>query len=241
MSIINQPTIYNTPTIYNGGGGGGGGGGGAYKPSIYKDAGIYKAGGELKEIVIGGKTYPVVKIGNLYWTAQNIEYVDNNILLGGIPTYDYNNSHAWYYNNDENEFGWNGKKFGLLYNNLAVEYLEANKDTLLNGFRVPTELDFQHLEESVGVFDFIKKLKSTDFWNTPGTNESGFTMVPGGSCSGDNNTPVVWSDVYIQSNLRMITSDHLGKQFRANDDNSYVLLRGANESFGISLRLCKEA
>ena len=82
---------------------------------------ILVGGGELKEIVIGGKTYPVVKIGNLYWTAQNIDYVDHNILLGGTPTYDYNNSHAWYYNNDENEFGWNGKKFGLLYNNLAVE------------------------------------------------------------------------------------------------------------------------
>ena len=34
MSIINQPTIYNTPTIYNGGGGGGGGGSGL--PDGYK-------------------------------------------------------------------------------------------------------------------------------------------------------------------------------------------------------------
>lgn len=202
---------------------------------------ILVGGGELKEIVIGGKTYPVVKIGNLYWTAQNIDYVDHNILLGGTATYDYNNSHAWYYNNDENEFGWNGKKFGLLYNNLAVEYLEANKDTLLNGFRVPHESDFQELENAVGQNDFINKLKSTQFWNTPGIDEFGFNMVTGGACSGASYMPTVWDGVYIQSNLRMITSDHLGKQFRANNDNSYVLLRPANESFGMSLRLCKDA
>ena len=189
---------------------------------------------------IGGKRYPVVKIGNLLWMAQNLDYVDSNIILGGTPTYDYDYPHAWYYQNDESQFGWNGKKFGLLYNNLAAEYLETNKSTLLNGFRVPQESDYQHLETSIGSTDFIKKLKSTSYWNTPGTNESGFNMVPGGACSGADYMPVVWSDIYNQSNLRMVTSDHAGKQFRANNDNSYTLLRGANESFGISLRLCKD-
>lgn len=37
MSIINQPTIYNTPTIYNAGGGGGGGDP-VPNPDIYKEA-----------------------------------------------------------------------------------------------------------------------------------------------------------------------------------------------------------
>ena len=223
---------YKAPEIYKGPG---------LYPSLYKGAGVYNGGGgsDITEVIIGGKTYPVVKIGALYWTTYNIDYVDDNIILGGTPTFDYNNAHAWYYQNDENQFGWNGKKFGLLYNNLAVEYLETNRNTLLNGFRVPGEADYQNLEDTVGTTDFIKKLKSTSYWNTPGTNESLFDMVPGGACSGADYQPITWSDIYNQSNLRMVTSDHIGKMFRANNNNSYQLLRTANEAFGISLRLCR--
>ena len=219
---------YKAKEIYKGPG---------FYPSLYKDAGVYNGGGgDITEVIIGGKTYPVVKIGALYWTTYNIDYVDDNIILGGTPTFDYNNAHAWYYQNDENQFGWNGKKFGLLYNNLAVE---TNRNTLLNGFRVPGEADYQNLENTIGTTDFIIKLKSTRYWTTPGTNDSLFDMVPGGACSGADYQPIIWSDIYNQSNLRMVTSDHIGKMFRANNDNSYQLLRPANEAFGISLRLCR--
>ena len=215
-----------------------------YKPSIYKGAGIYKIGAEGGgggRVEIGGKFYSFVKIGSLFWTAQNLDYIDSNIILGGTPTYDENAAHAWYYQNNENEFGWNGKKLGLLYNNLAAEYLEQNKETILNGFRVPKEADFQNLEDTIGQTDFINKLKSSKYWNNPGIDEYGFSMVPGGSCSGDTSTPEVWAGIYIQSNIRMITSDNQGKSFRANDNNTYELIRFTNPGFGISLRLCKDA
>lgn len=229
MSIINQHTICNAPNVYN-------------KRGVYNTRGVYNDGsGGIDSVDIGGKIYPVVKIGDLYWLAQNLDYCDENIKLGDTPTFDYDLPHAWYYQNDEYEFGWNGKKFGLLYNNLAAEYLESEKNRILNGFRVPNEDDFQNLENSIGTYNFIYKLKSEQYWQTPGINENGFNMVPGGSCSGDNITPIVWSDVYNQSNIRMITSDHQGKQFRANNDNSYILLRAANISFGISMRLCRDA
>ena len=213
-----------------------------YNGRPYKSKTVYKEsnGGDITEVVIGGKTYPVVKIGALYWTTYNIDFVDDNIILGGAPTYDNNSAHAWYYQQDEVQFGWNGKKFGLLYNNLAVEYLETNRNTLLNGFRVPVESDFQNLEDTIGTTDFIQKLKSTSDWNTPGTNESLFNMAPGGECSGDPITPVVWSGIYTQSNLRIVTIDHNGKVFRANNDNSYQLSRYVNNAFGYSLRLCKD-
>lgn len=226
--IYKDLKIYKGPGLYKG-------------ASLYKGAGIYKYldSGDITEVIIGGKTYPVVKIGNLYWTAQNLDYIDDNILLGGAVTYDYGFAHAWYYQNDENEFGWNGKKFGLLYNGLAAEYLETNKNTLLNGFRVPREADYQNLEDTIGQTDFIKKLKSTSYWQTPGIDEFGFNMVPAGACSGAEYQPTVWAGLYIQSNLRMITNTITGKIFRAEDNNSYTLLRTTNESFGISLRLCR--
>jgi len=222
--VYNAKSVYNAKGVYNG-------------ETVYNEGG---GGGPITEVLIGGKTYPVIQIGPLYWTTLNLDYIDDNIVLGGIPTFDYGSPHGWYYQNDEEQFGWNGKKFGLLYNNLAVEYLETNKAALLNGFRVPKEADYQNLENEIGTIDFIKKLKSTNYWNTPGTNESGFSMVPGGACSGADYQPETWSDIYVQSNLRMITSDHLGKMFRADNNNTYTLLRAANESFGISVRLCKD-
>jgi uncharacterized protein (TIGR02145 family) len=217
-----------------------------YKPSIYKGAGIYKTGAEggggggFGRVEIGGKFYSFIKIGSLFWTVQNLDYTDINIILGGTPTYDENAPHAWYYQNNENEFGWNGKKFGLLYNNLAAEYLEQNKETILNGFRVPKEADFQNLEDTIGQIDFVNKLKSTQYWNAPGIDEYGFSMIPGGACSGDDVTPIVWAGLYTQSNIRMVTSDQQGKIFRANNDNTYELIRTTNPSFGISMRLCKD-
>lgn len=217
---IYKPSIYNGAGIYNTGSGGGGGGGG--------------------RVEIGGKFYSFVKIGSLFWTAQNLDYIDSNIILGGTPTYDENAAHAWYYQNNENDFGWSGKKLGLLYNNLAAEYLEQNKETILNGFRVPKEADFQNLKDTIGETDFIKKLKSSQYWNNPGIDEYGFRMVPGGACSGSTFDPEVWAGIYTQSNIRMITSDNQGKIFRANDDNTYELIRSTSPAFGISLRLCKD-
>lgn len=211
------------------------------QPPFY-NSGFYNTGaGGGGRVEIGGKFYDFVKIGSLFWLVQNLDYIDSNIILGGNHTYDENYAHGWYYQNNVNEFGWNGKKFGLLYNNLAVEYLEQNKETILNGFRVPKEYDFQNLEDTIGQTDFVNKLKSTQYWNTPGIDEYGYSMIPGGACSGDIETPEVWAGLYTQSNIRMVTSDHKGKIFRANDDNTYELIRTTNHSFGISVRLVKNA
>ena len=105
---------------------------------------VIGGGGDYVEI--GGRMYPVVKIGNQLWMAENLDYKfpynGGTLPIGGSGT--PSTPHAWYYNNDKNTYGIDGTyKCGLLYNGYASQYLDANKATLLpDGWHVPdnTEL-----------------------------------------------------------------------------------------------------
>ena len=127
-------------------------------------------GGDFVEI--GGRRYPVVKIGNQLWMAENLDWKKSGIFIGGDITYSPN---AWYYNNDETTFGYNGNKFGLLYNYAAAKII---KEGLTDGWRIPNQADLEMLKQYVA--DDGNKLKSTQYWNTPGTNETGFNMFGSG-------------------------------------------------------------
>ena len=178
---IYKPGAYKTPGIYNGAGG------------IYKGRGVYNEGEGGEDFVeIGGRRYPVVKIGNQLWIAKNLDYkFDYNgstLPIGdsGVPS----TPAAWYYNNDENLYGIDGTyKCGLLYNWYAANYLDNNKNTLLpNGWRVPSQNDFDDLSNAVGGASIAgTKLKALDNSVTisfpsgfNGTNDYGFNALPAG-------------------------------------------------------------
>ena len=140
-------------------------------------------------VEIGGRKYPVVKIGNQLWMTENLDYKfdvnGSQIPIGpnGSPA----TSAAWYYNNDEANYGIDGTyKCGLLYNWYAAKYLNDNKATLLpDGWHIPSKTEWGTLDTSVSGSG--NKLKSVDNsiavnfpngWN--GTNEYGFSAVPSG-------------------------------------------------------------
>lgn len=113
-------------------------------------------------VVIDGTPYKVVKIGDQTWTTTN--YAGT----GGVP-YDAANSKPEY-----------GKYY--LKSELANISLPA-------GWRIPTVDDFKKLASHHGFevpsksvhSDAVKKLSASTHWNNaPGTNESGFSALPGG-------------------------------------------------------------
>lgn len=144
-------------------------------------------------VEIGGRKYPVVKIGNQLWMAENLDWKFDGCEVGaeGQPT----TPAAWYYNNNESDYGIDGTyKCGLLYNWYAVDYLAEHLSDLgvPAGWRLPnhnqadaSQDDYRILMSSVG--SEISKLKASDNsivqgfpsgWN--GNGESGFNMLPCG-------------------------------------------------------------
>lgn len=146
-----------------------------------------KAMRELMLNTIGGRTYKTTKIGNLVWMAENLDYKFFGLDVGNT-TPSATLVQANYYNNDEEYYGKDGRNYGLLYNAPAMLYLEANRETLIPGWRIPTQYEWNALCLSAGEYDNSARrnaLKATDAkWPTMAdgypTNTTGFSAVPSG-------------------------------------------------------------
>lgn len=116
------------------------------------------------------KKYPIVKIGDDYWLAENLAYkVEGN---------------SWYYDNDSAY-----KQYGMLYS------YQGALNAVPDGWHIPTDEEWATLEKSIfledsllsivvekGMYEAAKiKQIGSDFWrNAIGTNETGFSALPSG-------------------------------------------------------------
>lgn len=191
-------------------------------------------------VVIGGRSYPYVQIGNQLWLAENLDYkfeVDGSqmpIGVSGTPS----TPSAWYYNNDEKTYGVNGNKYGLLYNWYAAKYLEDNKSTLLpEGWHFPSTTDWDALAETCGGASICgTKLKSTTGWSSGnGTDNYGFSVFPSsyyyGSFYDLGSYSTFWTSIETDSSIAHGRSLDTGTSLNSND---YY------KTFGCSVRLVKD-
>ena len=136
------------------------------------------------------KVYATVQIGDQVWMAENLAY---------LPTVDhasdgsYTDPRYYVYSYDgtivsEAKANSNYQNYGVLYN------WPAAMVSCPAGWHLPTEAEWRQLELNLGmspsdiyVFGFRgpgigDKLKATQGWDMEGngTNESGFTALPGG-------------------------------------------------------------
>lgn len=149
---------------------------------------LREKGPSYGSVVIGDKTYRTVIIGNQEWIVENLDWAWDGIIIGDNPDpYAVEYEQAYYYNNDETTYGWNGNQCGLLYNWYAIKYLDENADMMLpEGWRVPSEADWKVLISFVGGVNEISKLNSkSSLWYNPGVDEYGFSGLPGGTKTGD--------------------------------------------------------
>lgn len=129
---------------------------------------------------IGGRVYNTVVIGGVEWMAENLDFKFSGLAIGQSTS--SSEPRANYYNNDEATYGVNGNKYGLLYNWIAVNYLEDHKSELIPGWHVPTKTEFVALFEAVGGTSVAgTKLKSTTGWSSGnGDGSYGFAAYPAG-------------------------------------------------------------
>lgn len=136
------------------------------------------SGGGGDTVVIGGREYRIVTIGNQTWLAENLDFWFSGLSLGQSGT-SSSEPRGNYYQNNSSSYG----KYGILYNWIAVKYLEDNKSSLIPGWHVPTVDEWDALATAVGGTSVAgTKLKSTTDWSSgAGTDDYGFSALPAGA------------------------------------------------------------
>lgn len=143
-----------------------------------------------------GNVYQIIKIGNQWWTAENLKVTHYrngdaipNVTDGSVWSTLTTGSYCMYDNRADS-----ADTYGYLYNWYAVD---DSRHIAPQGWHVPTDMDWKELEMSLGMSradadtivwrgtDEGGKLKETGtaHWNDPNfgaTNESGFSALPGG-------------------------------------------------------------
>ncbi len=119
--------------------------------------------------VIGGKKYKTVQMPDgKIWLAENL---DLRLSANDL-----------YYNNDESTYGWNGRKYGLLYDFKDCTWLKSYLNEFYPAWRLPTDNEVADLVSSVN--GDKAKLKSVQYWTTSGTDNYGFNAMPSGIWDG---------------------------------------------------------
>ena len=132
---------------------------------------------------IDGNTYKTIQIGSQTWMAENLK---TTRFRNGDPIPLVTGNDQWKtlttaaYCNYDNEEDYS-LIYGRLYNGFAVN---DSRNLAPQGWHIPGDAEWTTLENSLGGYSSAaNKLKETgtSHWNNGiGTNESGFTALPGG-------------------------------------------------------------
>ncbi|HIA05905.1 MAG TPA: hypothetical protein EYN71_04200 [Flavobacteriales bacterium] len=130
-------------------------------------------------------TYKTVQIGNQLWMAENlnVSHFRNGDPIPHVKTDEEweragdNKQPAWcYYDNDPAH----GEKYGKMYNWYAAN---DSRGIAPKGWHVPSDAEWTALANYLGGRDVAgTKMRTASGWNEngDGTNESGFSGLPGG-------------------------------------------------------------
>jgi len=157
--------------------------------------------GALTSLNYQGYDYRLVEINGECWFAENLRnenYSDGSAIPSGLDDADWSTTTAGamtiYDEGGVNE-AFNLAQYGRLYNHYAV--MDA-RNLCPTGWHVPTKEEYDDLGASLGGNAVAgPKMKSDICWD--GTNETGFSGVPGGNrgsnglLSNEGNMGIFWS------------------------------------------------
>jgi len=137
-----------------------------------------------------GNSYKTVAIGAQTWITQNL---NTSHFRNGDAIPEARTDAEWEKAGAEGKPAWcyyeynaeNGPQFGKLYNWFAVN---DSRGLAPAGWHIPTNAEWDLLAKHLGGFAAAtRKLKSATGWSNElnGSNESGFSGLPGGMLNGD--------------------------------------------------------
>lgn len=184
-----------------------------------------------------------VKINNQVWMTKNLN-LDQFRNGDQIPYAETSEEWviaasegepAWcYYNNDPA----NGEKYGKLYNWYAVNDPRGLAPT---GWHIPSDAEWTALLDYLGNDDVGNKLKSSSEWsnNGNGTNESGFSGLPGGSRdANDGDFNLIGQYGGWWANTEVTENDAVTRSLDFGVNRVYGF--GINKGRGLSVRCLKD-
>jgi uncharacterized protein (TIGR02145 family) len=187
-----------------------------------------------------GKTYKTIKIGTQTWMAENLnvgKFRNGDAIPEAKTDEEWTvKKAAWcYYENDPK----NGEKYGRLYNWYA---LTDPRGLAPEGWHVPSAEEWKKLSSFLGgIAAAGTKMKSKSGWNENGngTNESGFSGLPGslryetGQFNDIGRMGYWWSTT--PNEMRTLT-------YSLNLSNSYMGwgLGQPNDTYGFAVRCVKD-
>lgn len=182
---------------------------------------------------IGGRTYRSVIIGGKEWLAENLDFKFSGLAFGQNGT-SSSEPRGNYVQNNSSSYG----KYGILYNWIAVKYLEDNKSSLIPGWHVPTTAEWDALATAVGGTSVAgTKLKSTTDWSSgAGTDDYGFSALPAGLYYGSFNG--LGSDALFWTATE---NDSIGAYDQYFNTGASMNLSNSQKSSQYSVRLVKDS
>ena len=223
----------------------------------------------IDSVTIAGKTYPVVKIGNRYWMAENLDMPLPNTSIGSdafnpsqnwyvdYPSYVY---YSYYKAGSVSYYSRAGgtappvEGHGLLYNWNAAKYISDNAETLLpDGWRVPTNSDLYALQNDAGGYSVAgRNLKSTSGWSSySGAGNGDDTLGFNGLPTGYRNIQKASGSVVAFQNINESTGFWSCTEHQQTASEAYVLILryssnwsdygSQDKKLGYSLRLVRDA
>lgn len=194
-----------------------------------------------------GSGHKEVKIGNQVWMIENLN-VDK--FRNGDPIPEVKSDEEWkkvgekgqpawcYYDNDPA----NGEKYGKLYNWFAVN---DPRGLAPEGWKVPSEEDWSSLIDFLGgQGEAGQKMKSAELWAEnvgkpgSGTNESGFTGLPGGFRSHNGSYKDIGNKAYWWSSE--VDAQRYARYYFLVYGRGNVITNFKLQSLGFSIRCLKE-
>ena len=134
------------------------------------------------QATIGGRVYRTVTINGVTWMAENLDYKFSGLGIGG-STDNRSVPWAWYYDNNESLWGYDGRKCGLLYNLYAVKLLFEQKNELIPGWHLATIAECQNIYNYIGQRNGNRLMSKPVDWAPDwliGTDDFGFNFLPAG-------------------------------------------------------------